>query len=786
MQPTSSDCQQPDTQNAGTITRRAIIVQGVVQGVGFRPFVYGLATRRELGGFVRNEAAQVRIEVEGRRFDIDAFIRELQLRPPCRARIDDVKVYDDRCQGTDLFHIEGSCAKSGSGVLVSADIATCDACLTEMFDRIDRRFRYPFLNCTQCGPRLTIIKAAPYDRERTTMAGFEMCGDCRNEYESRSNRRFHAQPTACPTCGPRLNLRDLSVLGTLGDSDPTTEVCRALARGEIIAIKGLGGYHLATDARNELAVANLRQRKHRYERPFAVMVADATAANRMCVVSRGERVLLESPRGPIVLLQRRTAEIAASVAPGHPWLGVMLPYTPLHHLLLDRLSGMPLVMTSGNQSDEPIAFDDDDAFERLNGIADIMLTHDRPICIRCDDSVTRIVAGTESVIRRSRGYAPESRPLPLEVDRPILAVGGQLKNTFALGVGQHAILSHHIGDLDHLEAVRSFRDAVVHYQGLFDVTPSVIAHDRHPEYASTLYAAELVQTARVADIDPPQLVGVQHHHAHMASCMAEHVLNETCIGVTFDGTGYGSDETIWGGEFLIGDYTGFHRAAHLRLVPLPGGESAIREPWRMAFSHLVDSGADTSFVLRTPQTAQLNTLRRMLDRRINSPLTSSAGRLFDAVAVLAGLRECVSYEGQIAIELEDLATDVDSGSCYEFELQPGHTADDPVVVDTRPLIACVVQDVRRGTEARIISRRFHTSVIEIITQVCLRLRDSSGIETVVLSGGVFLNSLLLSEVPKRLEGAGFRVYRHENVPTNDGGLSLGQLAVAAATLQMKV
>jgi hydrogenase maturation protein HypF len=578
----------------------------------------------------------------------------------------------------------------------------------------------------------------------------------------------------------------------------------ALRNGHIGALKGLGGYHLACDARRNDVVAELRRRKHRDEKPFAVMVADVDAAATLCEVSPAERELLASPRRPIVLLRKRpTCDIADEVAPGNPFLGVMLPYTPLHHLLL-RAVGIPLVMTSGNRSDEPIAYEDDDALARLADIADLFLTHDRPIHVRCDDSVTRIVAGEELPLRRSRGYAPQPVELPFECRRPILAVGGQLKATFALGRGRHAFISHHLGDLDHYAAYQAFERDVELYEQLFAVRPEVIAHDLHPDYASTGYARRREQAG-------VQLVAVQHHHAHMAACMAEHGLLGPVIGVSFDGTGYGTDGAIWGGEFLFGDYRGFRRAAHLRYVGLPGGDAAIREPWRMAVAHLKDAGAENAALRVRTAPREYRLIETMLDRRLQSPPTSSAGRLFDAVAALAGVRDRVSYEGQAAVELEWLATGVATDGLYPFELvsgssggevvgwwggeqqvttrppdhltaSPPHhlTTSPPHQIDTRPLIRAVTADVAAGTAAAVIGRRFHSTVVEMIAAVCGRVRANTGLATVVLSGGVFLNALLTREACERLTVDGLRVYRHRLVPPNDGGLSLGQLAIAAA------
>ncbi len=751
--------------------RRAIRVRGIVQGVGFRPFVYGLAQRLDLRGFVRNQAGTVLIEVEGESASLEDFLGELVRTPPPMAQIDGVGWEPRSLQGDRRFRIEASRADAAAEVFISPDVAACADCLAELFDPADRRCGYPFVNCTNCGPRLTIITGAPYDRPRTTMAGFPLCRACRAEYDDPADRRFHAQPIACPDCGPRLGLRDAD--GRTAAGDPLPAFVAAILNGRIGALKGLGGYHLVCDARDAAAVAELRRRKRRDERPFALMVRDETAAAELCEVGAAERELLLSSRGPIVLLRRRPAgPVAAAVAPGDPRLGVMLPYTPLHHLLM-RAANVPLVMTSGNRSDEPIAYDDADALERLRGIADLFLTHERPIHVRCDDSVTQIVDGAELPVRRSRGYAPQPVKLPAECPRPILAVGGQLKATFALGRSRQAFVSHHLGDLDRFEAYRAFERDVELYERLFGMRPERIAHDLHPDYASTRYAIERAAREGI------ELVPVQHHHAHMASCMAENGLTDPVIGVTFDGTGYGTDGAVWGGEFLVGDGGGFRRGAQLRYVGLPGGDRAIREPWRMAFSHLLDAGCECPSLTGRRDPAELRTVETMLRRRLNSPETSSMGRLFDAVASLAGLRDAVSYEGQAAVELERLATAATPDGAYPFDLTEPADPAAPLVVDVRPLIRAVVEDVAAGTRAAQIARRFHAAVVGLTVAVCGRLRDATGLEDVVLSGGVFLNALLTSETAAALRAAGFRVHRHTKVPPNDGGLSLGQGMIAA-------
>jgi hydrogenase maturation protein HypF len=753
--------------------RRAITVRGIVQGVGFRPFVYGLAARLNLRGFVRNRTGDVRIEVEGDSGSLDLFQQELVSRPPPLARIDQFRA--DRLDpvGDRAFRIEHSHGDTSGAIYVSPDAAVCDACLAELFDPADRRHRYAFLNCTNCGPRLTIVTGAPYDRERTTMAGFPMCAACRAEYENPADRRFHAQPTACPDCGPRLQLLD-SAGRPISAADPLAEFAARLRSGQIGALKGLGGFHLACDARDESAVTELRRRKHRDEKPFAIMAADLAAARLLCEMNGEEERLLTSVRRPIVLFRRRPeAALATGVAPGNPYLGVMLPYTPLHHLLLREMNGIPLVMTSGNRSDEPIVYEDD-APGKLSGIADVFLTHDRPIHVRCDDSVTSVVNGQELPLRRSRGHAPAPVALPLPSPRPILAVGGQLKATFALGRDRQAFISHHMGDLDYFEAYRAFVRDVGLYQNLFDIDPQCLAHDLHPDYASTRFANEWAAREGI------RLLAVQHHHAHMASCMAENELSGPVIGVTFDGTGFGSDGTIWGGEFFVGDYRHFRRAAYLRPVGMPGGDQAIRQPWRMALAFGRDAKVQFQMDAARVLPREVRTVETMLERTLNTPLTSSMGRLFDAVASLAGVRDRATYEGQAAIELEWLATGCHADGSYPFEIPPADAG--ALQIDTRPLIRSIAGDVSAGVPAAAVARRFHTAVVEMVVEVCRRLRHETGIETVVLSGGVFLNRLLTTEVSSGLKNAGFWTFRHRLVPPNDGGLSLGQLAVAAASL----
>jgi hydrogenase maturation protein HypF len=767
------------------VQRRACWVQGIVQGVGFRPFVHRAAVKLGLAGFVRNQSGLVYLEAEGATATLDELARIIQNDPPRLSRVESVQWLSLTPRGSTGFCIEDSVANDSPLVFVSPDVATCDDCLRELFDPADRRFLYPFINCMNCGPRLTIIRAAPYDRLRTTMCDFEMCGACRSEYSDPSDRRFHAQPIACRACGPQLSLRMKS--GQLLDSaNPLQEFAAALVAGNIGALKGLGGYHLACDATDESVVATLRQRKHRDEKPFAIMVGSLEQARQICEIDESEAALLSSLRRPIVLLRRgqqtEAGKIANGVAPGNPYLGVMLPYTPLHHLLLRAMNDRPVIMTSGNRSDEPMAHLDQNAFERLADIVDLFLTHNREIHVRCDDSVTRFVSGQELPIRRARGYAPEPVTLPTALRRPTLAVGGQLKATFALGRDRLAFLSHHLGDLDHFPAWQAFEHDLTLYEKLFSVRPELIVHDLHPDYASTGYA-----TTR-ARADGIPTLAVQHHHAHLASGMAEHGLTGSVIGVAFDGTGFGTDGAIWGGEFLVGSYNGFHRAAQLRYVGLPGGDAAVRAPWRSAVSQLSDAGCDIGEFVGSVSSSELRTVGQMLERKINCPLTSSMGRLFDAVAAIAGIRTAVTYEGQAAVELEAAATELDDKSppSYPFEivLKSGNGHTSQYEIDTRPLIRAVAADVLARCAVSVIAGRFQSTVVRIVCDVCQRLRSVWGLERVVLSGGVFMNAKLVAQSSQELASLGFDVYRQTLVPCNDGGISLGQLAIAAASDQL--
>jgi hydrogenase maturation protein HypF len=852
-----------------TIERRRVRVQGIVQGVGFRPFVYGQAQRRGLAGFVRNDSSGVTIEIEGTPEALDGFLYALRAEAPPLARIDTVAVEPIPLRHESIFVIAHSQAGAERQALISPDTATCDDCLRELCDPADRRYGYPFINCTNCGPRFTIVQDVPYDRDKTTMRVFPMCPDCRAEYDDPLNRRFHAQPNACPVCGPQVYLVDTGrapgpdagpargiacragqiAPGGARPPEAIVEAAQRLAKGAILAIKGLGGYHLACDALHAEAVQRLRQRKHREARPFALMVPDIETARCLCEVSAAEAALLQSRQRPIVLLkQRPDCPVAAGVAPAHNTLGIMLPYTPLHHLLLrtfanliaqpaNATSALPtsgagagaatsggvscllphagelwgghqqgaggsagrpavLVMTSGNLSEEPIAYRDDDARQRLTPIADGMLMHNRDIHMRCDDSVIRITAGDVQFFRRSRGYAPEPISLAIAFPVPVLACGGHLKNTFCLGKGRQAFVSHHIGDLENLETLTSFREGVVHFQRLFDIQPEAVAYDLHPEYLATKYAL---------DLDIPRKIGVQHHHAHIASVLAEHGLAGPVIGIAADGTGYGLDGAVWGCEIMVADLQGFARLLHLAYVPLPGGDQAVRQTWRMAAVYLLHAYGemflelDIPFVQRLDR-ARWHVLRQMIARNLNSPPTSSLGRLFDAVAALVGLRGEVSYEGQAAIELEMIA--VDNAEPYPFDCAPppdgdpgshrsGHDsagrspfpAKGEEILDVTPAIRAIVADLQHRVPIAQIAGRFHSTIVAMLVTACRRVQAASGLNVVALSGGVFQNRRLLEQLVIRLEAEGFQVYTNRRVPPNDGGLSLGQAAVAAMRLQ---
>ncbi len=753
-----------------------INVAGIVQGVGFRPFVFQLADRLGVTGWIRNTSGGVEIAAEGPEDHVRLFIESLEAEAPPLAMIDQIEYRFENASGFTEFLIKPSMRTTLDFQPVSPDVCICDDCLAEMFNPRDRRYRYPFINCTNCGPRFTIIDDLPYDRPNTTMAPFEMCSACSDEYRNPVDRRYHAQPIACTACGPHIWFERSGSI--LDHRESALQIARSeLIAGAIIAIRGLGGFHLACDATNPGAIAALRTRKRRAEKPLAVMMARREIVERYCHLDGDERILLESRQRPIVLLERKrhshseTLEsLAESLAPGQTRLGVMLPYTALHYLFLEPTPGFPpaLVMTSGNRSEEPIARTNEQARESLGEIADGFVMHDRDIRSRCDDSVGRIFAGSAYPIRRARGFAP----LPMRLDReiaPTLATGGELKNTFCLSRGTYAFLSHHIGDLENFETLRDYEDAIAHCEQLLRIQPVHIVYDLHPDYLSSRYAL-----AR-AEAEGLVATAIQHHHAHIASCMGEHHVEagEAVIGAALDGTGYGDDGTIWGGEFLVADYGTYDRQFHLPAVPMPGGEAAVREPWRMAVAWLLKSGIDdigdlppTSFA--GPKSTGI--VQKALEAQLNCPLASSMGRLFDAVSSLVGVRHRVTYEAQAAIELEALV-DPAIRAAYPFELMDRQP-------DLVPMFTGLVEDFRAGVSVSVLSAKFHNTMANLVLRVCQKIRNQAGIRRVALSGGVWLNMALLTQSVRLLQKDGFEVLVHQKVPTNDGGLALGQTLIA--------
>ncbi len=787
--------------------RLKIVIRGAVQGVGFRPFVYRLATELQLTGWVLNSAQGVFIEVEGATEQLEEFLRRLPRERPPRAFIQSLEHSWLDPVGYTHFEIRHSDESGQKSAFILPDIATCPDCLGEIFDPNDRRYRYPFTNCTNCGPRFSIIEALPYDRPNTTMKHFAMCRECQAEYENPTDRRFHAQPNACPTCGPHLELWDRQGAVIATHDEALRQAAEAIRSGQIVAMKGLGGFHLVCDACNDQAVQELRRRKHREEKPFALMYPSLELIKAHCEVSELEERLLTSPEAPIVLLRRQASpgpytvppqaareqsrrSLAPSVAPRNPYLGIMLPYTPLHHLLMAEL-GFPIVATSGNLSDEPICTDEHEALEKLNRIADLFLVHNRPIARHVDDSIVRIVGGRELVLRRARGYAPlpidlSPSPSPKGGGEPpsprrrgaggevktILSVGAHLKNTIALSVGANVFISQHIGDLETSEAFRAFQRVISDFERLYEAHPSVIAHDLHPDYLSTKYAHAQQRRTENSELKTV-LVGVQHHWAHVLACMAENELDGPVLGVSWDGTGYGLDGTIWGGEFLLATRENFRRVAHLRTFQLPGGEQAIREPRRSALGALYELYGDGLFTMKelAPVRAfserELEILRTMLQKNLNSPQTSSAGRLFDAVASIVGLRQISRFEGQAAMELEFAVHGVETDESYEFSLSEE-------TFDWGPMLCALLSDVRESVSVGKIAAKFHNTLVEMIVAVARRV----GEERVVLTGGCFQNKYLTERAIARLGEEGFRVYWHQRIPPNDGGIALGQIVAA--------
>lgn len=750
-----------------TIVRRRFLISGIVQGVGFRPFVFRLAGELDLSGWVRNIPAGVEMEVQGAAKALDAFQNALVHDLPPLAVVTSSFAEDIPSITERGFTILPS-ADGEKNIQVAPDSTLCGDCLRELFDPVDRRYRYPFITCTNCGPRYSIITAIPYDRPRTTMAAFPLCPDCQREYDDPLDRRFHAQPIACPACGPRIGLLDNAAGPVAEQDDALTQAVELLRSGHILAVKGIGGYHLAVDACNPEAVRRLRERKKRDEKPFAVMAADLATARRLVVLGAMEERLLTGPESPIVIAPKAPdCPVDRLVAPANGWLGLMLPYAPIHHLLM-RGHFQALVMTSGNVSDEPVAFEDSDALKRLGTIADYFLVHNRPIHIRSDDSVMRVFQGKPLFYRRARGYAPRAVRLPFKMP-PLLAVGAELKGAICLVQGEQAFLSQHIGDLQNSSTCDSFRHTIRHLSGILEITPQSVVCDLHPDYLSSVHAAE----------SGLPLTRVQHHHAHLAACMAENGLDGTVIGIIFDGTGLGTDGTIWGGEFLVGGYDGFQRAGNFLPVPLAGGDAAVREPWRMALAWLYRSLGADAFNLDHPVARRLNDAEKgifaaMLERGINAPLTSSCGRLFDAAAAILDVRQVVSYDGQAAIELEALAESSEASGTYSY----GITGGERLVVDFAPLFTDLLADRAAGAATAAMAYRFHATVARAAVEVCIRIAGQSGLDRVVLSGGVFQNRLLTEMVYTGLLDQGMQMFTHRLVPPNDGGIALGQAVIA--------
>jgi hydrogenase maturation protein HypF len=775
----------------------SISVRGIVQGVGFRPFVYGLAVKHKLKGWVYNTSEDVRIEIEGKAEAVQQFGQELRNQAPPLAQIENIAVEYHRPVGYETFEIRKSQPQRGKYQLVSPDVATCQACLDEVMDPQDRRYRYPFTNCTNCGPRFTIIEGMPYDRPKTTMRYFQMCPICQAEYDNPLDRRFHAQPNACPKCGPQLQLVD-NQGNVVNESNPIAVASQLLKEGKILAIKGLGGFLLACDATNASAVRTLRTRKNRPSKPFAIMVASVDEAKEHCYVLPEEERLLTSPQSPIVLMVwKEGSSVSREVAPSLWFLGIMLPYTPLHHILL-RDVGMPLVMTSGNLSEEPIARDNDEALRRLSGIADYLLVHNRGIYSRYDDSVAMIERGTSQLVRRARSYAPYPIRLPFKT-RQVLGCGAEEKNTFCLTKDNYAFVSQHIGDMENMETLEHFGDTVSLYKRLFHIEPEIVACDLHPDYLATKYAQELGATGM-------KLVPVQHHHAHIASCLADNGLEAPVIGVSFDGTGMGADGNIWGGEFLFADYHSYRRAGHLEYLPLPGGDAAVKKPCRTAIGYILtllgedalDAVAATLNQVKGKESqlasigrvteVEMEVIKRQIERKLNSPVTSSMGRLFDAISALLGVRGEIDYEGQAAVELEMaayssvLSTSVnDEAISSAQESYPYRIVEDKGIriVRLKDLLSAVMEDLQHGVSRGRISVKFHNTIARMVNEMCRLIADETGITQIALSGGVFQNRLLLRRSISLLESNGFQVFTHRQVPCTDGGISLGQAVIAS-------
>ncbi len=757
--------------------RLRIVITGAVQGVGFRPFIWRLASDLDLKGWVKNNSLGVVIEVDGESPVLDQFVARIKEEKPPLASLQSLELSFLDCQGFETFEIKESESLPLTSAHVLPDLATCPECLKEIFDSNNRRYLYPFTNCTHCGPRYSIIEALPYDRHNTTMKNFEMCEECQSEYDDPQNRRFHAQPNACPVCGPHLELWNSKGKVLASHEEALAQAIDAIKQGQVVALKGLGGFHLVVDSRNDEAIKILRSRKLREEKPFAVMFPDLGQVEEFCDLSTQEKFLLTSYESPIVIVPRKNHKnLSSLVAPQNPYLGVMLPYTPLHHILMKEL-GFPVVATSGNLSDEPICFEELEALVRLQGIADVFLVHNRPIVRPVDDSILKVVMNRRLMLRRSRGFAP----LPLEVkkDLPnILAVGGQLKNTIALSIKNNVFISQHIGDLETEESLKTFDSTIKSFQGLYDVNVDTVASDLHPDYHSTKYAKAMTPTVKF----------VQHHHAHIAGCMVENDLEGEVLGVAWDGTGFGPDRTIWGGEFLSCDLKDFKRVASFRKFPLPGGAKSIKEPRRTAmgllyelFQEKLDAYEDLP-CFKSFTEKELDFLKKMLTTHVNSPLTSSVGRLFDAVTSIIGLHQSMNFEGQAAMTLEYALQGIDTQEKYSYDIidafannqRKDSANEESLIIDWGPLIREIIRDYQEKVVSAVISAKFHNTLVEMILDVAKRCQQ----KRVVLSGGCFQNKYLTEKAIERLQKEDFSVYWHQRVPPNDGGIALGQIVVA--------
>ncbi|MCX5725884.1 MAG: carbamoyltransferase HypF [Candidatus Saganbacteria bacterium] len=739
--------------------RKRIILKGIVQGVGYRPFVFDAAKKFGIAGYVSNTNSGVTIDAEAEEKDVLSFEELLRHKYPPKALLIEILMEELPLNGYKIFRVEESKPSEERSLLITPDLSLCKNCLNELFDPNDRRYLYPFITCTSCGPRSSIIKDTPYDRERTTMSTFPMCPECEKEYKDPANRRFHTEPNSCKDCGPKLTLykQEKVIKG-----DPIEEATKLIKQGEIVAIKGLGGFHLVCDAENDSAVKTLRERKGRDKKPFAIMSFDTDAVSEYCEISKEEQELLESQENPIVLLaKKKDSKISKHIAPDNNYLGVMLPYTPIHYLLLKDRS-LTIVATSGNRSEEPIASNIEEARSELKGITEYFLDHDRDIFMRIDDSVAKVTDKKASVVRRARGYAPVPIILKKEL-KQVLAVGGELKNTFCLTKGRYAFLSQHIGDLKSIGSFDHFRETIGHFKKLFGINPEIIAHDLHPEYLSTKFALEYENV---------KLVGIQHHHAHIASCMAENGVDEKVIGIAFDGIGYGTDGRMWGSEFLVADLRSFKRSAHLKYIEQPGGDKAAIESWRMAVSYLYRAGVETS--LSGIEKNKIDIIKSMMDKKINSPKTSGMGRLFDAVSSILDICHINTFEGQAAMELEAIAEEgIEDHYDYKIERINGE-----FIIDPSPIISGIMNEIKQCVPKSVVSAKFHNTIAEIILKMCRLIKDETKLNKVALSGGCFQNKYLTEKTLKLLRANSFEVFTHSQVPCNDGGISLGQAVIA--------